>query len=124
MKKQLDFSLVANNDRNIAMTALYPNGDPVNLTGFGIKWQVFKKGSATPLITKSTADSSITIVDADAGKFSFWVYGSDTKLLDAGEYIHEAVTVDGAGHPVTLTNNDPQLTAGRLTLRQQYTVQD
>ncbi len=124
MKKPLDISMVANNARYVQVTALNPDGSPVDITGFTIKWQAFKKGTPAALITKSTTDAKITITEGAAGKFTFWLNAADTKELDAGEYIHEAVTVDGAGKPVTLTNNDPQLTAGRLTIREQYTAQD
>lgn len=124
MKKPLDFAMVSNNARYVQLTALYPDGSPVDITGFTIKWAAFKKGSSDELITKTTAAGDITITEGEAGKFTFWLNANDTKDLDAGEYIHEAVTVDGDNKPVTLTNNDPQLTAGILTLRKQYTVQD
>jgi len=32
--------------------------------------------------------------------------------------------VDGSDHAVTLTNNDFRLTAGKMTIRDQYTAQD
>jgi hypothetical protein len=124
MKTPLDLTVVANNDRFVPQAVKNPDGSVCPINGFIIKWQVFKQGSKTALITKSTADGSITIVDAGAGLFAFWIRAADTKLLAAGDYIHEAVTVDTEGHPVTLTNNDYRLTAGKLTVRDQYTVQD
>ncbi|MEZ0263015.1 MAG: hypothetical protein ACAH80_18565 [Alphaproteobacteria bacterium] len=124
MKKPLDFSMVANNAKPVTMKALDENDQPIDITGFAIKWQFFAKGDDTAKVTKSTTAGSIIITNGPAGDFAFTLEPEDTVDLDAGEYIHEAVTVDGDGDPVTITNNDPQLSAGKLTLRRQYTVQD
>lgn len=123
MKKPLDLSVVANNRRYVTINVKKPDGTAENITGWGIKWQFFAKGSSTAKATKKTSDGTIVITNGAAGQFAFWIEPDDTAD-EEGEFIHEAVTVDGDNNPVTLTNNDPLLTAGKLTIRKQYTVQD
>lgn len=134
----LDFPIVANNTVPVLFTVFQqpscpgaPVGQPVNITGFTIKWQVFnsqivngvlvKVGAA--LITKSTGAGNITLSNPTIGQFTVSIAAADTVGLAQGGYIHEAVTVDGSGNPVTIVNNDSQISAGTMFIRQQYTPQ-
>jgi hypothetical protein len=125
----LDFPLVTNNTVPVQFTAYYkPTARfvppvPVNITGFIIKWQAFAPGSSIPVITKSTGAGSIVITNPTQGTFIVMVNAADTVNLAEGDYLHEAVTTDLSGSPVTITNNDPVLTAGTMFLRKQLTVQ-
>ena len=120
---KLDFTVVANNDIFVRLQALNPDDTPVNITGATVKWAASKNGAA--VITKSTAlggDGLITLSDPVNGWFTFWLKAADTINL-LGQYVHEAVVTDAAGHPVTLANNDRAMTWGTMTVRKQYTVQ-
>ncbi len=81
-------------------------------------------GTKTPVITKRTSDGSIVVVDLSKGWYGFWINATDTRLLVVADYPHEAVTVDSGGKAVTVTNNDFRLTYGKMTIVDQYTVQD
>lgn len=134
----LDFPIVANNNVPVQFTAYqqptYPGapvGPAINITGFTIKWQVFNSqivngvrvpvGSA--LITKSTGSGNITLNNPTLGQFLVQILAADTVGLTPGAYVHEAITTDQSGNPVTIVNNDAQISAGTMFIRQQYTVQ-
>lgn len=123
MSSPLDIKVVANNTIWVYATVNYPDGTPVDITGYTIKWQARRNPDAAPVITKSTLAGNIIIVSGINGQFGFQILASDTVNLPYGDYIHEAVTVDPTGSPVTMTNNDAQLTSGNLFIRQQYTAQ-
>ena len=125
----LNFSIVNNNTVPVQFTvfkkptAQYQTLVPVNITGFNIKWSAFDPGNTTPLITKSTGAGTILLTNPTQGIFVVLVRDEDTINIAEGDYLHEAVTVDLSGRPVTITNNDPTLAAGTMFLRQQLTVQ-
>lgn len=119
----LDFAVRANNDIFVTLTLNNPDGTPFTDALASIKWQAFKPGTRTAVITKTKADNSITTVDQNAGQYGFWINAADTAALAAGNYPHEAVTVDGSGHAVTVTNNDTRLTGGTMTIIGQLTKQ-
>lgn len=123
MTTQLDFSVVANNNKSIYIQVLDENGDAINITGYSILWQARTAYGSPTLISKSTSAGSIAIIDGPGGIFGFVVLAADTQSIPQGWLIHEAITVDGSLNPVTITNDDPLLSYGNMYVRQQYTVQ-
>lgn len=95
-------------------------GSPVNLTDYQVKWQIKKSVGSLPLITKTTLDDSIEIIDAVKGRFQVKIYPEDTIDLPATEYYHEALLTTAGGEFVTLTNGE--FVAGIFLLRDQYTT--
>lgn len=124
MKTPLDFTIKANNDIWQVLALKNPDGTPFTDAGVAVKWQAFTPGTKTAVITKRTSDGSIVVVDLSKGWYGFWINATDTKLLAAADYPHEAVTVDSGGKVVTVTNNDFRLTFGKMTIVDQYTIQD
>ncbi len=128
MHNTLNFQIVNNNTLPVQVQVFappIPNKAPVpiNITGFSIKWQLFQDTGTLPLITKSTLAGTIVITDAVNGIFNIMLNAADTVNLAQGNYLHEAVTVNSDGNPVTIVNNDPQISAGVVFIRQQLTVQ-
>ncbi len=123
MATNLNFAVVANNGLPVYIQALDDSGSPVNISGFTIKWQVRAAAGQPALITKSTASATIAIINATQGIFGIPLLPADTVAMPQGYYIHEAVTTDVSGNPITITNNDPLLTYGTMYVRQQYTAQ-
>lgn len=125
MREPLDFPpIIANNALYVTLVIRYPDGTPVNLTGVAVKWAFFKHGTTAPLGIKRTSDGGITVLDTAAGRIGFWINAADTKDQAAGEYFHEAVTVDADGRPFTVANNNVGRSAGAFPIRKQLTVPD
>lgn len=125
MPNELNFSIVANNNDTITIFVYDKDDDPVPLTGVYIKWQLFN-AAGTVLITKTTLAGQIAVVPGPDGIMNgagIAILAADTKGIVQGDYIHEAVTVDSGGNPVTVTDNDAILSYGTGFIRKQYTVQ-
>lgn len=127
----LDFSIVANNNDTPTIYLYDEDGSPVDVTPLAVKWQAFDP-DGTPRITKTTAAGQIAkTVDPDTSKnplgvtngLAISIVPTDTFGLPQANYVHEAVTVDGGGLVVTVTNDDPILSYGTMFLRKQFTVQ-
>jgi len=123
MATELDFAVVANNNKSIYVQVLDANGNPLDISGYSIKWQARLQYGSPALITKSTAGGTLSLFNPTIGIFAIPILAADTKGMAQGSYIHEAVTVDGSGNPVTITNDDPLLSFGTMYVRQQYTAQ-
>lgn len=122
----LDFSMVANNDMLIETVAVDKlDGSLRSLTDASIKWQLFRPGTRSPLVTKSTDDGSITILDqiTQKGRFKFQLNAADTFGFETGCYPHEAVVIDEEGNANTLTAGDQKVSAGNAFIRQELTIQ-
>lgn len=123
-KQNLDMAMVKNNDIRITFQVKTAVGATVDLTGYtNIIWSLIRPKDKRVMMTKSLLGGDITLSNPTAGFFTFQVDAEDTIDFPPEEYLHEAVTIDADGNVVTLTNNDPGITAGRFILRQQYTVQ-
>ena len=85
-------------------------GNPVNVTGWSIKWEMKMSKTSLADVTK-TVGSGIVIEDGLNGIFSVLINPDDTVYLEAGKYYHEAV----------ITNNE--FGAGQIILRDQITQQ-
>src|ERR1039458_9370157 len=126
----LDFQMVGNNTVPVQFTVYRTPAQrnstpiPIDITGYSIVWNMFSTitPSPVPVVTKSTGAGSIVITDGPAGVFLVNVLAADTVNLPQGYYTHEAVTVDLGGKPLTITNNDPLISAGQVFLRQEYTA--
>ncbi len=120
MAKELNFSVVANNTVSLEITVLDQDDNAIDGTGMAIKWQWFIPGMT---VTKSTALGTMSIKTADPLVLTIPILATDTLGAVQGSYAHEAVTVDINGYPVTITGNDPVLSAGVGFVRKQLTVQ-
>lgn len=122
MTTSLDFAIVANNADVVTISVLDQNSAPVILTGQYIRWQLFDP-DGNALITKDTS-SGIAIVNSSLGvanAMAIAINPADTIGIAQGNYVHEAVAVANSSSPVTITANDPILSAGSAFIRQQYT---
>ncbi len=119
--RELNFEMVANNTVQLQVDVLDQNGDAVDGTGIlAIKWQWFIAGNT---ITKSLALGNISISTYNPLVFDIHLDAADTLGSPEGYYPHEAIATDVHGNPVTITDNNPQLTWGVGFLRRQLTVQ-
>lgn len=127
MFNQLDFSMVANNDLAVFVKVRRRNKSLVNLTGFTITWGLFLAG--VNQFTKSSADpTQILIADQsqpqNVGMFTLFLNAADTTTLETEtEYTHEFSITDPFNHSGNLTNDDFQLSPGKVWLRRQYQAQ-
>ncbi len=117
----LDVKFVKNNDIKLKYSVKNDIGNPVNITGYTIKWEVKKTFDSMAYITKSTVFGNIVIEDGLNGIFSVLINAEDTINIPAGTYYHEAVITNLAGESVTLT--DSAVNVGQFVLREQYTQQ-
>jgi hypothetical protein len=117
----LDVKFVKNNDIKLRFSVKNEIGNPLNITGYTIKWELKKSFDSMAFISKSTAFGTIVFENAMNGIFSVLINAEDTANIDAGTYYHEAVITNLAGESVTLT--DSAVNVGQFVLREQYTQQ-
>lgn len=122
MVSPLDIRLKKNNDYRLIFTVKKRDFSIVDLTDFSLKYQVRKTINGPALITKTIEDNSIAIISATDGTFVVLINAEDTRLLEAGVYFHEVVTVDTVGRVTTLT--DLSVTLPQLYLVDQVARQD
>lgn len=118
---KLDFPVVENNNKTLYFNILDENDkavDGTSLAPLTLKWQWFIDGG---IVTKSS--SQISVITLNPLVVGVALLAADTLGKPEGSYPHEMVTVDTAGNPVTVTNNDPRLSWGVGYLRKQKTVQ-
>lgn len=119
----LSFTVVANNTVPVELQVLTSSGALYDMSGFSGKWEAKDAGNPTiALITKQTSNGSASISSAT---FAFNINSSDTVALQSGNYksyVHELTITDTGGNPITVTNNDPQLSWGVMTVRREWTV--
>lgn len=104
MVSPLDIRIKKNNDYRLIFTVKRRDGSIVDITDFSIKYQARKTITGPALITKSTDDNSIAIINAALGTFVVLINAEDTRLLESGAYYHEAVMTDTVGKVTTLTD--------------------
>jgi hypothetical protein len=81
--------MTAGDTKVLEVTVLDGDGEPVDITGTTIRWQLARLATDdTPLITKSVGDG-IAIVDGAAGRFDVTLDPEDTAEL-GGSYYYEA----------------------------------
>ena len=120
MATNLNFAVVANNAVTLEFSILDANGNGIDGTGLSIKWEWFIAGMP---VVKTTAGGGILIKTVNPLVFQIPILPSDTLGAVQGYYAHEAITVDGSGNPITITNNDSTLSNGLGYVRSQLTVQ-
>ncbi len=127
----LDFSIVANNNDTPTIYVYDEDGLPVDVTPLSVKWQAFDP-DGTVRITKTTGAGQIAkTIDPDKTRnptgvtngLAISIVPGDTITLPQAYYAHEAVTIDGGGLVVTVTDNDPILSCGQMFVRKQLTAQ-
>lgn len=123
----LDFDMIANNNEGILVKVVRQDRSVVNLTGYLIKWGMFKGG--LQVISKSSTDiTQIRILDQtmaeNVGLFFLSVIPTDTKNLETETcYIHEFVLTDTFGNSGNPSTGAPKLPPGNVYLRRQYLAQ-
>lgn len=91
-----DFTMFKGDTKVLEVTVKDQDDAVVDISGTLIKWQLAKKSKdTTALISKSTVDGSITIVDGPNGRFNVLLEPEDTEELPAKAYYHEAEVNDG-----------------------------
>lgn len=119
---KLDFQVVSNNDVTLKISCLTSSGATIDATSLGlsVKWQWLVN---TGTITKTSSGGDIAFISLNPLTLGISIDANDTKNVLQGYYYHEAVTVDGSGNAVTITNNDPVLSAGLGFIRKQKVAQ-
>lgn len=123
MSDNLNFAVVSNNSVTLDINVLDASGSPMNATALApmsVKWSWYIPNNT---ITKTTAGGTMSVTSYNPLVLSIPILSSETIASPQGTYPHEAVTVDVAGNPVTITNDDPQLSYGVGYLRKQLTAQ-
>ena len=106
MASQLDTRVKKNNSFRLIYQVTNRTCDPVDITGFVVKYEVRKTLSSNPVISKASTDinADVFITDAINGVITIFVRGDDTKDLPMGEYFHEVVLTDPFGNSTNLSD--------------------
>lgn len=91
MPSRAHFRISAGEDRTLSLVARNTSGAIVDLTDYSISWSMAARKGANPLVQKTG-----TVVSASAGTFTISLTDSDTGLLKAGSYFHQAIATSGA----------------------------
>lgn len=86
------FKTFAGDTKVVQITVLDADGDPVDITSATIKWQAARSLGKSPVITKATGGSGVSITDAANGVFEVTLSGSDTEDLKGDYYFEAEVT--------------------------------
>lgn len=101
MKTGQDFEMVSGDSKNIYVEVKDAEGTPKDLSGMGLKWQLWRyPGYVAPSISKDE-NHGITLIDPVSGKFRIELEPQDTEKLE-GLYLHEAGVVDREGNITTI----------------------
>jgi len=100
-KYNQDFKMIQGEDKVLEITVVDENGSAKAITGATITWSLARAVDDTPLITKSTGGSGISITDGNNGVFQVTIGDTDTNDMN-GAYIHEAEVVDTSGRKNTV----------------------
>jgi hypothetical protein len=85
------FRISAGEDRTLSLTARGSGGAILDLTTYSISWSMAHTKGGAPVLQKTG-----TVVSAVAGTFTISLTDSDTNLLKAGTYFHQALATAGA----------------------------
>jgi hypothetical protein len=85
------FRISAGEDRTLSLTARGAGGAILDLTTYSISWSMAHTKGGAPVLQKTG-----TVVSAVAGTFTISLTDSDTNLLKAGTYFHQALATAGA----------------------------
>lgn len=98
-----DFSMTIGDDKIIRVPVTeQDDGSATDITGATIVWIAKKSKRKDAVISKTTADSSITIADATGGVFEITLEDTDTATLLPGDYLHEAQITFSDGRVATV----------------------
>ena len=86
------------------MTVRDDAGNPVDLTGASIRWQMAKHPESAALVTKSN-NQGIAVTDEAGGAFEIELASADTEAL-VGKYYHEGEIVDAGGAVSTVLSGN------------------
>ena len=96
-----DFTMYSGDTKLLEITVLDQDGDPVDLTGATVKWQMAKKvTSDTPVLSKEIG-SGVVIMNPTAGRFDISLQPADTAAIK-GAYYHEAEITESGGDVATV----------------------
>lgn len=102
----LNIEVVQGNSKNIDFNVQGDGIGPVNLDNIeDIVWTC-ARSLANPgaLLTKTLETGGIEIIDSDAGIFRVKLDPEDTVNFPPGEYLHEALLIDGTGTELTVVD--------------------
>lgn len=98
-----DFLVYAGDKANPSLTAFYPNGTPIDLTGTtAAVWNCQRDLQSAAVLSKSLAGAGIVIDGGTGGTFKLAFAAGDTGGL-SGFYIHAAVFTLASGNVITGT---------------------
>lgn len=111
-----------NNDIAFEFTVYQEDGNgvlsttPQDITGYGLRWDLRKTPTTAgiPILSKSTDDGQITILDGPNGICSVAIDAEDTEALKARLYAHALKRTD--------TGSQLVLAEGRALLQRAATV--
>ncbi len=100
--KRQDFGLHAGSYRRLIVTVNDEDGQPINLTGATIKWNMATFPRLQIVVCKDNNSPDLTILEQTGptlGQFQIDLSPDDTKNLMPGQYYHEARVTDAFEHP-------------------------
>lgn len=112
----LDMTLVKGNSRTIVFNVKGNGIGPFDFSEIvGIRWSFFRSlENNAPLSTVKTLGSGIEVTDPE-GIFEVTLEPDDTNSVPTGNFLHEAVLIDGGGEVYTVWNGNDL--PGKFTLR-------
>lgn len=96
-----DVRIVSGDTVRLPVSVMDDSGNALNIAGASIEWVLAKHAGADPVITKSTADGSVALTDAEGGEFQVTVAPEDTADY-AGTWYHEIELTDTDGNVSTI----------------------
>lgn len=100
---------VYSGDSHLLTITVEDESSVVDLTNYSINWRIDPPGNPMfyrdypPLLTKSTTDGGVKIIDVTRGKFTVHLTSEDTKSLLRGQYPHFGSIVSPEGEVTTVT---------------------
>lgn len=100
------FNMFAGDTLDVTIYTKNQTGRMLDLTGAKIVWTAQRnKKSSEVILSKSTENGSIIVVDPQNGTFNFRLTENDTKLL-IGRYFHRAKLYDVSNNVSTILIGD------------------
>lgn len=97
-----NFELHQGDYKQIIITVLDENGEPLDLTGYSAIWCMHVQTLNDIVITKTTSDG-ITISNPTSGELEIELEAVDTESLSARVYGHQCEIEDILGRHATVT---------------------
>jgi len=80
-------------------------GEPMNLNGYEVRWQLYFPNGNTPfLVKRSTNHKDVEVVNEEAGTLKITLASEDTADLPHGRYYHEIQVVDSNNQVTTVAS--------------------